>query len=152
LTGQETAVWAEGGGTEVRLEGSRIQDSRGTGLEASRFALVRLEDVTLSGNVGAAVVVDSGAEIRITRAKIVDNRDCGVRVGGGGKVRLEQVRLTRDRCGVGFVGLGTLEAHNSQFEELALGAVAVKPGLERGVTIRGSGNVGLKIPGQKGGE
>ncbi|MCX5796074.1 MAG: right-handed parallel beta-helix repeat-containing protein [Elusimicrobia bacterium] len=150
LTGEESAVSADGGGVDLRIESSRIQDSRGTGLEASRFALVRMNDVTLSGNVSAAVAIRSGAEVRITQAKIVDNRDCGVRIEGGGKVVLEQVQLSRDRCGVGFTGLGSLEARNSQFSELALGAVAVKPGLEKSVTIRGSGNVGLKIPGERG--
>jgi hypothetical protein len=148
LSGEEAAVSADGGGVDLSIEGSRIQDSRGLGLEASRFALVRMNDVTLSGNVSAAVSIASGAEVRITQAKIVDNRDCGVRIDGGAKVFLEQAQLERDRCGVGFVGLGTLEARNSRFSELALGAVAVKPGLESSVSIRGSGNVGLKIPGQ----
>ena len=150
LSGEEAAVTADGGGVDLSIEGSRIQDSRGIGLEASRFALVRMHDVTLSGNVSAAVSIASGAEVRIIQAKILDNRECGVRIDGGAKAFLEQVQLERNRCGVGFVGLGALEARNSRFSELALGAVAVKPGLESSVSIRGSGNVGLKIPAQRG--
>jgi hypothetical protein len=87
--------------------------------------------------------------VRLSQVKIVDNRESGVRIDGGGKVFLEQVQVSRNRCGVGFTGLGTLESRNSQFSELALGAVAVKPGLEQSIIIRGSGNVGLKVPGER---
>jgi hypothetical protein len=149
LTAEETAVSADGGGVDLRIDSSRIQDSRGTGLEAARFALVRLNDVTLSGNASAAMVIRSRAEVRVTRAKIVDNRECGVRIEDHGKAYLEQAQVARNRCGVGFTGPGTLEARNCQFSELALGAVAVKPGLEKSVEIRGYGNVGLKIPGER---
>ena len=149
LTAKETAVSADGGGVDLRIDSSRIQDSRGTGLEATRFALVRLNDMTLSGNVSAAIIIRSRAEVRVTRAKIVDNRDCGIRIEDHGKAVLEQAQVARNRCGVGFTGPGTLEARNCQFSELALGAVAVKPGLEKSVAIRGSGNVGLKVPGER---
>ncbi|MBI5209597.1 MAG: right-handed parallel beta-helix repeat-containing protein [Elusimicrobia bacterium] len=151
LTGEQAAVSVSGGRADVSVEGSRIQDSRGVGLEAGRFARVRMKEVSLTGNFGAAVSVRSGADVTISRSKITDNRDCGVRVDGA-FVTLEAVQVSRNRCGVGFVGLGTLNARNSEFSELELGAVAIKPGLEKTVIIKGSGNIGLEIPKSRGDE
>jgi hypothetical protein len=148
LIGDELAVSADGGETDLRISNSRILNSRGFGLSARRFSWVRLNEVAITGNVAAAITVDSGAEVRVTSSKITDNLDCGVGLDGGGKIVLDRVLLARNRCGVGFTGPGTLEARDSKFLELTLGAVAVKRGLEKSAVIIGSGNTGLEIPGE----
>jgi hypothetical protein len=146
LTGEgAAAVAAEGGGVYLNMEDSSIRNSHGSGLEARRSARVRLRDVVLSGNFSAAVAVRSGAEVRISRSRIEDNRQCAVSVDDG-LIALEQVSISRDRCGVEFLGPGTLEAWNSRFLNLPLGAVSVKPGLGDRVVIRHSGNIGLPEP------
>ena len=61
-------------------------------------------------------------------------------------IALERVSISRDRCGVEFLGPGTLEAWNSRFSNLPLGAVSIKPGLGDRVVIRHSGNIGLPEP------
>lgn len=149
LTGEYTAVMAQGGEVDLSLENSRIQDTRGTGLMASKFAWVKMSDMFISGNVTAGVSVYSGAEVTITNSKITDNRECGVLVEDGGRVILEKVRLARNKCGVGFTGPGTLDARNSHFSELSLGAIAVQPGLGNSAVIRGYKNFGLLVPGEK---
>ncbi|MFA5138241.1 MAG: right-handed parallel beta-helix repeat-containing protein [Elusimicrobiota bacterium] len=148
ISGEQTAVAASGGGADVTLSRSSIQDSRGTGVDASRFARVRITDSTLSGNSSAAVLALSGAEVRVTGGDIRDNRDCAVRLDGS-LVVLEKVLVSKNRCGAGFLGPATLEANGSTFSDLTLGPLAIKPGLEDVVTVRGSGNHGLTIPAKR---
>jgi hypothetical protein len=148
LSGEQTAVAASGGGADVTLSDSRVQDSRGTGVDASRFARVRVTDSTISGNSSAAVLALSGAEVRVTGGSIRDNRDCAVRLDGS-LVVLEKVSVTKNRCGAGFLGPATLEANGSTFSDLTLGPLAIKPGLEDVVTVRGSGNQGFDIPAKR---
>lgn len=146
VSARAAGIRVEGMG-DARVENAQLKASQGSAVEASQFGKVRLTDVALSGSGGAAVTIRSGAEARILRSKISDNRGCGVSVDGA-SVFVERVRFSRQRCGVGFLGPGTLETVESEYSDLELGPLAIKPGREREVTVRGSGNVGLTIPGR----
>ena len=77
------------------------------------------------------------------------NGECGAYIEENGKLVLEKVTLTRNKCGVGFAGAGTLEARNNKFADNSLGAVAVSPLQGDKAVITGSGNSGLLVPGEK---
>ncbi|MBI5244984.1 MAG: hypothetical protein HY922_15065 [Elusimicrobia bacterium] len=145
LSGTEAGVVAGGEGAAVRIEKSKLQECGGPAVEASRFAKVMLSEVFASRNSQAVVFVRSGAEVRVSRSTFTDNRDCGARIDGGVLV-LESVALMRGRCGVAFIGAGSLDAKGSEFSALELGALAIRPGLEKEIVVRGSGNTGLRIP------
>lgn len=146
VSAREAGVRVDGMG-DVRIESAQLKASLGSAVDAGQFGKVRLTDSALSGSGGAAVLVKSGAEVRILRSKISENRGCGVSIDGASAF-VERVRFTRQRCGVGFLGPGTLETLDSEYSELELGPLAIKPGREREVTVRGSGNIGLVIPGR----
>ena len=120
----------------------RIQDSRRSGLIATGESSVRLDDVTITHNAASGVTADKGARVTLRRATVSDNSDCGLQVNDAAVI-LEKVTLTRNRCGAGFFGPGSLEAHHSTFSEQALGPVAVTPGFETAVVLKGADNEGF---------
>lgn len=132
---------------ELRVESSELKAS-GSAVEAAQFAKVRMSEVAVTQCGANAVTARSGAEVRITRSRLADNKGCGVGIDGG-SVTLERVRLERNRCGVGFLGAGSLESLQSEYSRLELGPLAIKPGRERDVVVKGSGNIGLEIPEKK---
>lgn len=146
LAGEEAGISADGGEVNLRVEGCRLQNGRGTGLAAGRFASVAVNDTTISDNTLAAVSVYTGARVKISNSRITDNQECGVILDEGGSVELEHVTVSRNKCGVGFSGAGSLLANNSVFTDLEMGAVAIKKGCENIAKVRGSGNKGLTIP------
>lgn len=148
LSGREAALTATGGGVKVRLKGGFVRDSAGIGIEASQFARISLEETAVTGNLGAGVSVRSGADFKAADARFANNRDCALRIDGG-FASLENVKVERNRCGIGLVGRATVDVNNSVFSELSLGALAVKPGMEDAVVVRGTGNTGLKVPAVK---
>ncbi|MBI4423992.1 MAG: hypothetical protein HY554_09710 [Elusimicrobia bacterium] len=137
-------IRVEGNQADLRLERTEVRGARGSAIEASRFAKVRLTEVALSGSGQEGVAVRSGAEVRIVRSTLAENGGCGISVDGG-SISLERVRLLRQRCGVAFLGAGSLEAVDSEFKDLQLGALAIRPGKEKDVVVRGSGNLGLDL-------
>ncbi|MBI5201125.1 MAG: right-handed parallel beta-helix repeat-containing protein [Elusimicrobia bacterium] len=132
---------------ELRVESSELR-AGGSAIEAGQFAKVRLSEVSITGCGGAGIAARSGAELNISRSKITDNKGCGVSVDGASVV-LDNVLFARERCGVGFLGAGSLESVRSEYSKLELGPLAIKPGRERDVVVKGSGNVGLDIPERK---
>lgn len=143
VSGGSTGIAVEGMG-DLRVEGSDLR-AGGSAVEAGQFAKVRMSEVSITNCGGAGVAARSGAELRISRSRITDNKGCGISVDGAA-VTLEHVRLERDRCGVGFLGAGSLESVQSEYARLELGPLAIKPGRERDVVVKGSGNIGLDIP------
>ncbi|MBI4349735.1 MAG: right-handed parallel beta-helix repeat-containing protein [Elusimicrobia bacterium] len=143
VSGGTTGAAIEGMG-ELRVESSDLR-AGGSAIEAGQFSKVRLSEVSITNCGGAGVAARSGAEVRISRSRLTDNKGCGVSVDGAGLI-LEHVRFERDRCGVGFLGAGSLESVNSEYSRLELGPLAIKPGRERDVVVKGSGNIGLDIP------
>ncbi|HBA62100.1 MAG TPA: hypothetical protein DCZ92_15050, partial [Elusimicrobia bacterium] len=77
------------------------------------------------------------------------NGECGAYIEENGKLVLEKVTLTRNKCGVGFAGAGSLEARGNKFSDNTLGAVAVSPLQGDKALITGGGNSGLLVPGEK---
>jgi len=146
VAGGSTGVVVEGMG-DLRIESSDLR-AGGSAVDAGQFAKVRMSEVAITDCGAAGVAARSGAELRISRSRITDNKGCGISVDGAAVV-LEHVRFERDRCGVGFLGAGSLESVQSEYARLELGPLAIKPGRERDVVVKGSGNVGLDIPERK---
>jgi len=94
-------------------------------------------------------MVASGAEVRVSNSKLTNNGECGGYIEENGKLVLEQVTLTRNKCGVGFAGAGTLEARGNKFADNSMGAIAVSPLQGDKAIITGAGNTGLLVPGEK---
>ncbi|MBI3549536.1 MAG: hypothetical protein HY078_10900 [Elusimicrobia bacterium] len=149
IASKSSAILAAGSNVKLVLERTDIQSEEGSAIEASRFAKVHITDGTLAKNARAAVVVNSGAEARLGKTGITDNRGCGLLVDGGA-VYLEQVNIENSQCGVGFAGPSTADIRKSVFSHLSLGPIAFKRGTGKEVVLRGSDNVGLKIPEQGG--
>lgn len=145
LSGRESALTASGGGVRARLSGGFVRDSAGVGIDVSQFARVTIEETAVTGNLGGGASVRSGAELRAVGARFVGNRDCALRIDGG-FATLDGVHVERNRCGIGLVGRATVDVNNSVFSDLSLGALAIKPGMEDAVIVRGAGNTGIKLP------
>lgn len=145
LNTDDAAVDVSGEGAYVELERSNLHDGRGTVIRASRSSRVRLSDMQIVANAQPAVIANTNADIRIARTDFLNGRECAIQADDA-VVTIDDSRFVHGRCGIAFVGPGTLEVDRSQFVGLQLGALAVRPGLEDAVNIRGSGNTGLNIP------
>ena len=94
-------------------------------------------------------MVASGAEVRVAKSQLTGNGECGAYIEENGKLVLEKVTLTRNKCGVGFAGAGSLEVRGNKFADNSLGAIAVSPLQGDKAMITGAGNSGLLVPGEK---
>jgi len=149
VTGRVIGISAQDSLADLQLDDSHISGGGGAGLRVSDGAWARVGGTTISGNRYAGVMVASGAEIRVSKSQLTGNGECGAYIEENGKLVLEKVTLTRNKCGVGFAGAGTLEARNNKFADNSLGAVAVSPLQGDKAVITGSGNSGLLVPGEK---
>lgn len=147
FSGGAPAVSAAGAGVDLRVESCSFIGSLGPAVQATGFSRVRLIGVRATGGMAPAIMAVSGAEVDVTDSTLSDNRQCAISIGGG-MVKLTRVLLERNRCGVSFTDAGTLEAWDSRFLDHDIGPLAVKPGIERLITLRGAGNKGLDIPGR----
>jgi len=149
MTGRVIGVSVQDSSADLQVDGSRISGGGGAGLRALDGAWAKVSGTTISGNRYAGIMVASGAEVRVSNSKITGNGECGAYIEENGKLVLEKVTLTRNKCGVGFAGAGSLEAHGNKFANNTLGAVAVRPLQGDKALITGSGNSGLLVPGEK---
>lgn len=149
VTGRVIGISVEDSATDVQLDGSHISGGGGAGLRASNGAWVKINSTTISNNRYAGIMVGSGAEVRVAKSQITGNGECGAYVEENGKLVMEKVTLTRNKCGVGFAGAGSLEARNNKFADNSMGAIAVSPLEGDKALITGSGNAGLLVPGEK---
>ncbi|OIO04212.1 MAG: hypothetical protein COX65_06560 [Elusimicrobia bacterium CG_4_10_14_0_2_um_filter_56_8] len=149
VTGRLIGISAQDALADLQLESSQISDGGGAGLRVSDGAWARVSGTTISGNRYAGIMVASGAEVRVSNSKLTNNGECGGYIEENGKLVLEQVTLTRNKCGVGFAGAGTLEARGNKFADNSMGAIAVSPLQGDKAIITGAGNTGLLVPGEK---
>jgi hypothetical protein len=144
-TGGEATIRADGPDVELTIRHATVRNSRDTAVAAANSAHVFLSEIRFHDDADA-IVAQSGAEVKVSHAKIEENHGCAVTIGGGATVILEQTRSRKDRCGVSFTGPGTLDVTDSEFEELELGSLTIKPGIMGEVVVRGARNTGIKIP------
>ncbi len=149
MTGSVLGVSVQDSLADLQLDGCHISGGGGAGLRVSDGAWARVNGTTISGNRYAGIMVGSGAEVRVSKSQLTGNGECGVYIEENGKLVLEKVTLTRNKCGVGFAGAGSLEARGSKFADNTLGAVAVSPLEGDKALITGYGNSGLLVPGEK---
>ena len=149
ITGRAIGVSAQDSQADLQVDGSHISGGGGAGLRVSDGAWARVSGTTISGNRYAGIMVASGAEVRVSKSQLTGNGECGAYIEENGKLVLEKVTLTRNKCGVGFAGAGSLEARGNKFADNSLGAIAVSPLEGDKALITGSGNSGLLVPGEK---
>ena len=149
LTGRVIGISMQDSSADLQLDNSRVSGGGGAGLRVSDGAWARISGTTISGNRYAGIMVASGAEVRVSRSQLTGNGECGAYIEENGKLVLEKVTLTRNKCGVGFAGAGSLEARGNKFSDNTLGAVAVSPLQGDKALITGGGNSGLLVPGEK---
>jgi hypothetical protein len=149
VTGRVIGISAQDSLADLQLDDSHISGGGGVGLRVSDGAWARVSGTTISGNRYAGVMVASGAEVRVAKSQLTGNGECGAYIEENGKLVLEKVTLTRNKCGVGFAGAGTLEARGNKFADNSMGAIAVSPLQGDKAVITGSGNAGLLVPGEK---
>ncbi|MCX5788288.1 MAG: right-handed parallel beta-helix repeat-containing protein [Elusimicrobia bacterium] len=94
VTGGWTGLWVEGM-SDVRVESSQLKGAQNSGVEAGRFAKVRMTEVSLAGSGQAAVQARGGADVRIERSRVSDNRGCGLSVENA-TATIERVRFERE--------------------------------------------------------
>jgi len=144
-TGGEATIRADGPDVQLTIRHATVRNSRDTAVAAANSAHVFLSEIRFHDDADA-IVAQSGAEVKVSHAKIEKNHGCAVTIGGGATVILEQTRSAKNRCGVSFTGPGTLDVTDSEFEDLELGALMIKPGISGEVIVRGARNTGIKIP------
>lgn len=149
LTGRVIGISLQDTLADLQLENSRISGGGGAGIRVSDGAWARILGTAISGNRYAGIMVASGAEVRVSRSQLTGNGECGAYIEENGKLVLEKVTLTRNKCGVGFAGAGSLEVRGNKFADNTLGAVAVSPLQGDKALITGGGNSGLLVPGEK---
>ncbi len=149
ITGRALGVSAQDSQADLQVDDSHISGGGGAGLRVSDGAWARVSGTTISGNRYAGIMVASGAEVRVSKSQLTGNGECGAYIEENGKLVLEKVTLTRNKCGVGFAGAGSLEARENKFADNSLGAIAVSPLEGDKALITGSGNSGLLVPGEK---
>jgi len=149
VTGSVIGISVQDSLADLQLDDSHISGGGGVGLRVSDGAWARVSGTTVSGNRYAGVMVASGAEIRVSKSQLTGNGECGAYIEENGKLVLEKVTLTRNKCGVGFAGAGTLEVRGNKFADNTMGAIAVSPLQGDKAIITGSGNSGLLVPGEK---
>jgi len=141
ISGSEAGIRISGENTQLTLSKAEVTGSRAAGLDASRFAVVRIEDSWLTEN-SVAATIHSGADVRIDRSTLAKNKNCALLINAG-SATLNRTLVSESRCGAGFSGSGTLQVDASRFTRLSGPALEIPGGLENKVTFRGSGNVGL---------
>lgn len=149
ITGRVVGISAQDSLADLQLDDSHISGGGGVGLRVSDGAWARVSGTTISGNRYAGIMVASGAEVRVAKSQLTGNGECGAYIEENGKLVLEKVTLTRNKCGVGFAGAGTLEVRGNKFADNSMGAIAVSPLQGDKALITGSGNSGLLVPGEK---
>ena len=149
VTGSVLGVSAQDSLADLQLEDSHISGGGGAGLRVSDGAWARVSGTTISNNRYAGIMVASGAEVRVAKSQLTGNGECGAYIEENGKLVLEKVTLTRNKCGVGFAGAGSLEARGNKFADNSMGAIAVSPLQGDKAVITGAGNSGLLVPGEK---
>ena len=148
VVGSVVGITVQDSSADLQLDGSHISGG-GAGLRVSDGAWARVGGTTISGNRYAGIMAASGAEVRVSKSMLTRNGECGAYIEENGKLVLENVTLTRNKCGVGFAGAGTLEVHGSKFAANSMGAIAVSPLQGEKALITGGGNSGLLVPGEK---
>ena len=128
------------------LEGDnvRIQDSVRSGVVATKEASVTLDRSQIINNAWAGVAADKRSRVTLRRTTLTGNSDCALQANHA-SLTLDRVTAERNRCGVGFFGAGTLEVNHSRFAVNALGSLAVTPGFENRITMRGADNEGFSV-------
>lgn len=149
ITGRVVGITAQDSLADLQLDDSHITGGGGAGLRVSDGAWARISGTTVSGNRYAGLMVASGAEVRVSKSQLTGNGECGAYIEENGKLVLEKVTLTRNKCGVGFAGAGTLEVRGNKFADNSMGAIAVSPLQGDKAMITGGGNSGLLVPGEK---
>ncbi len=149
ITGRVVGITAQDSLADLQLDDSHITGGGGAGLRVSDGAWARISGTTISGNRYAGIMVASGAEVRVAKSQLTGNGECGAYIEENGKLALERVTLTRNKCGVGFAGAGSLEVRGNKFSDNSMGAIAVSPLQGDKAMITGSGNSGLLVPGEK---
>ena len=149
VAGRVIGISAQDSLADLQLDDSHISGGGGVGLRVSDGAWARVSGTTISGNRYAGLMVASGAEVRVAKSQLTGNGECGAYIEENGKLVLEKVTLTRNKCGVGFAGAGTLEVRGNKFADNSMGAIAVSPLQGDKAVITGSGNSGLLVPGEK---
>ncbi len=149
VIGSVIGISAQDSLADLQLDDSHISGGGGVGLRVSDSAWARVSGTTISNNRYAGIMVASGAEVRVAKSQLTGNGECGAYIEENGKLVLEKVTLTRNKCGVGFAGAGTLEVRGNKFADNSMGAIAVSPLQGDKALITGSGNSGLLVPGEK---
>ncbi|OGS10798.1 MAG: hypothetical protein A2234_02350 [Elusimicrobia bacterium RIFOXYA2_FULL_58_8] len=149
VTGRVIGISVQDPSADLQLGNSHISGGGGAGLRVSDGAWARVSGTTIANNRYAGIMVASGAEVRVSKSQLTGNGECGAYIEENGKLIMEKVTLTRNKCGVGFAGGGTLEVRGNKFSENSMGAVAVSPLQGDKALITGGGNSGLLVPGEK---